>query len=538
MNRRLLSPLALIALVILASCIFVQHSLNESFSHGRLASQPNYDDVTYFLSGTQALQSFRSGHVIETLTGYMHSPYSVLLAAGSFAIWGAKDWAPYAGNAVVVASYLAALCYLLRHLPLGVRMGSLLVFLSLPFATMAVVEFRPDIMWAILVGFTAIYLSTANRHFSSRIEAVGVGLLYGAALMTKPSTFLMTTAVVGLAVLLRTLRGTFSGELTAFNYFSWLLLFVLSFLLLAGPYYLLHFDRVWSYFYENSFGKHKDFWIPKQTLSEHLSYYVDSEHASGSNLGRWRLPIFLFVGSSLLFCSLRGGQRGERGILLSVTVTLGATLLASSLFGMKSAFLGGAFYGTLLFAFAYLLAEILRPFEMALSRPITQLLAFAGLAAISLTMHTWPDYSKWDAARANYYRKANDEVWDGIRRALREYSPANGVVDVYYSNSSPIPQELVRLRAIQERIPLRIFSGVLLDSMVNQRASFERCGIIIVQDPGLPEVNQGFPGEKLQTEITQEVLSRPEFDLAREIPINERQRVYLLYNKKFLVRRQ
>ena len=150
-------PLSMIAFILLVSCVFVHWSLIESFAHGRLASEPNYDDVAYFYSGAQVLQSLRNGYVVQTLFGPMHSPFSVLLAATSFAIWGAEDWAPYAGNAVVVICYLAALCYFLRHLPVGVQMGLLLIFLSLPFATMAIVEFRPDIMWAILVGCAAVY---------------------------------------------------------------------------------------------------------------------------------------------------------------------------------------------------------------------------------------------------------------------------------------------------------------------------------------------------------------------------------------------
>jgi hypothetical protein len=138
------------AFVLLVSCIFVRWSLIESSSHGRLAAAPAYDDVVYFYKGTQALQDLRNGHLFATLYGPLHAPFSVLLAAASFAIWGAKDWAPYAGNVVVIIFYLGALSYFLRKLPLGIQMGLLVLFLGLPFAKMAVVEFRPDMMWAIL----------------------------------------------------------------------------------------------------------------------------------------------------------------------------------------------------------------------------------------------------------------------------------------------------------------------------------------------------------------------------------------------------
>ena len=56
-------------------------------------------------------------------------------------------------------------------------------------------------------------------------------------MMTKPSTFLMTTSVIGLGGLLRTLRGAFTEKLTASRFFVWLIYFLLSTFVVAGPYY-------------------------------------------------------------------------------------------------------------------------------------------------------------------------------------------------------------------------------------------------------------------------------------------------------------
>ena len=527
--------LLMVGFVLLVSGIFVYRSLMESFAHGRLATEPYYDDVGYLYAGASILQAFRAGDLIQVLASYMHSPFSVLLAASSFAVWGAKDWAPYAGNVVIVVGYLLGLCYFLRRLPIGVQMGWLLAFLSLPFATMAVVEFRPDIVWATLVGFATVYLTTTSRDFSSRLEAFGIGLIYGAAMLTKPSTFLMTTAVIGLGGLLRALRQAFIGKLKLSSFLVWLTCFLCGAALIDGLYYLLHYQRIWNYFYENSFGKHKDIWIQTQTLSTHLSHYIGSDYAAASNLGKWRLPLLLFVALSLLFGAVRSRRAEQRLLFASLATAVVAAWLASSLFGMKSPFLGGAFYGTLIFASAYLLAELLRSAHELLSKPVAQVLTFAGLGALSYTMHTWPAYSEWDLPRANFYRKANTGVWKEIRNTSKKYSPSDGVLDVYYSNSSPIPAELPQLRALQSRVPLRMRHGSLASSMEAQRRIFERCDMIIVQDPGLPEVNPNFPGEKLQMLITQEVLAKPGYELAREIFVSDNKRIYVLHNKETLV---
>ena len=525
----------MIVFVLLVSGTFVYRSLIESFAHGRLASEPNYDDVTYLYSGTQVLHAFRSGAIVETLTSYMHSPFSILLAAISFAIWGAKDWAPYAGNVVVVLCYLLALRHFLRRLPLGTQMGLLLAFLSLPFATMAVVEFRPDIMWATLVGFASVYLSTTRRDFSSRQEALWIGCVYGAAMMTKPSTFLMTTSVIGLGGLLRILRQAWLGKLKLSGLAVWLLFFLLSSSLLAGFYYSLHYERIWGYFYENSFGKNKDIWIAPQTLSFHLGHYIAADFVAASNLGRWRLPLLAFVPLALLFSACRVKEVEKRLVFASLATVVVATWLASSLFGMKSPFLGGAFYGTLIFASAYLLAEVLNSVHGLLARPVVQLSTFTGLAILAFAMHTWPAYSEWDFSRANFYGRANRGVWKEIRKAAKTYMPTDGVLDVYYSNSSPIPPELQRLRALQSQVPLRMHTGSIAKSMEAQRALFERCDMIVVQDPRLPEVNPNFPGEKLQGQITEEVLSRPGLRLANDILVTDNQRIYVLHNEAMLL---
>ena len=525
----------MIAFVLLLSCAFACLSIFESFAHGRLASEPNYDDVGYLYRGARALQAIREGYAVEAFTAYMHSPFSVLLAAASFAFWGTHDWAPYAGNVVIVICYLLALCYFLQRLPIGVRLGLLFVFLSLPFATMAVVEFRPDIMWATLVGFASVYLTTTSRDFSSRMEALGIGFVYGAALLAKPSTFLMTTAVIGLAGLLRILRQAFIRKLSISAFVVWLMSFLVAAVLVAGPYYFLHYQRIWTYFYENSFGKNKDIWIAPQALSFHLNQYIAADFAAASNLGRWRLPLLVFVAVALLFSALRVKGSERRLVFASLAIVVVAAWLASSLFGMKSPFLGGAFYGTLIFSSAYLLAEVLNSAHRLLSRPIVQSIAFAGLAILAYAMHTWPAYSEWNFSRANFYRKANREVWKEIRDAVKTYTPADGVLDVYYSNSSPIPPELQRLRALQSKVSVRIHAGSMAKSMEDQRAIFEQCDMIVVQDPSLPEVNPNFPGEKLQGQITEEVLSLAGFKLAKDILVSDDKRIYVLRNEAMLL---
>ena len=74
-------------------------------------------------------------------------------------------------------------------------------------------------------------------------------------------------------------------------------------------------------------------------------------------------------------------------------------------------------------------------------------------------------------------------------------------------------------------------------SMEDQRAIIRKCDMLIVQDAGLYEVNPNFPGEKIQSQVTQEVLSRPDFEMVREVLLRDNKRIYVLRNKESLVGR-
>jgi len=524
----------MVPLLILLACLFDRWSLAESLERGRLSATPAYDDVTYFYAGAQLLQSARGGQFGAMLTGYQHSPFSASVAALSYALWGNRDWAPYAGNTVVALVYLGGLYFFLRRLPLGLQLGLFVFFLSLPFAKMGVVEFRPDIMWSSFVGIGAVYLIVSPAPFSSRREALLLGILYAAAMLTKPTTFLMTTAVFGLAGLLRTIRAALTGKFQPRPFLLWLLFFVLPFLLIGLPFFIAHLDRLWAYFMENGFGKNKELWRPTLTTVEKLLFYLDARNATPSNFGLWRLPLFFFVAGALVLGLWKARDRGPRLIFLSLVLLLLTTWVACSLFSIKSPFMGGAFYGCLLFTVAYLLALLLEPLAKAFAPPLRQILAFAAIVIVSAVCYTWPAYSVWNPAMAKFHRKASKAISREITTAFRDFQPADGRLDIYYSNTSPIPRELPLLRGVQSGHPVNFNSGAMLETLEEQRRIFEQSDLLVVQDPGLPWVNLGFPGEKIQAAINQEILSRPEFQLACEVQLTPNGKLYIFRNKNSL----
>jgi hypothetical protein len=113
----------------------------------------------------------------------LHSPYSTFLAAASFAALGPSRTSPYYCDALLVFLYLVGIGYFLRKLSLAVWCLALGLFLTPPFITMGVVEFRPDIAWAVAAGFGVVWIIVSERIFLRPNAALGAGILFALALL-------------------------------------------------------------------------------------------------------------------------------------------------------------------------------------------------------------------------------------------------------------------------------------------------------------------------------------------------------------------
>src|SRR5262245_16574670 len=105
-------------IILLLAIGFTAFSVHTSMQKGRLSNIPNYDDVTYFASATDLVQSVRQdgwrGLAAFMSRDSLHSPYSISLAALAYAIGGYHDVAPYAANGVLIVVYLSCIAYFFR----------------------------------------------------------------------------------------------------------------------------------------------------------------------------------------------------------------------------------------------------------------------------------------------------------------------------------------------------------------------------------------------------------------------------------------
>jgi hypothetical protein len=180
-----------------AAALFAYFQIWISFAlmtaYGRLAAPAAYDDVSYFIAGQAWLNSWASDGIFAGLSGILnqHAPLSMLVAAASFAALGPYDWAPYLANGALLGFTLWALMRLLASDGVSLPVSLIVAFslATMPFAMHLVSEFRPDLYTGVLLGFCIFLLFRKPVFLASRRAQFLLGLLFGATLLAKPSTF-------------------------------------------------------------------------------------------------------------------------------------------------------------------------------------------------------------------------------------------------------------------------------------------------------------------------------------------------------------
>ena len=198
------SHYAIIWFIASASCLFAALIIAESMRQGRLSLPATYDDVGYFNDAARRLQILYDDGVISCLASLIHnpphSPFATLVPFLGFSLFGIKDWAPAAVNVI----WVALLLYFIRLvIPEVSRWAYAIVAastLAWPLTGIMVVECRPDIYAALLMvmgvvqTFRAPFLHATTRHIAL------VAVLFGAALLAKPSMSPVTLLVYGASI--------------------------------------------------------------------------------------------------------------------------------------------------------------------------------------------------------------------------------------------------------------------------------------------------------------------------------------------------
>jgi hypothetical protein len=461
-----------------------------SKDHGKLLSIPLYDDCVYFLKSTTMIEDFRKGRFLEAIPAPIHSPFSVLLAGGAFALLGHHDYAPYLANGLIIFGFLGFLGMCLQPISVIGLVPLLILFLCLPFSALAILEFRPDLAWGILVGALGVLLVTRPRLFQSVSASICTGLLLALCLLTKPSTFAMSFLIFfgGAAASFLIGWSEKSGKVFLYDFFRGFLISLLTAFILVLPYFIYEGSHIWNYFVIHSFGVHKDLWKFTGDFREQIRYYITGLGGQ-SNLGPVGALLSLWTFLAMVAIVWQGNRQ------LRLKVFFGALLIMSvytinTMALAKSPFLGAAIYGSFFCFTAWMLGQVWSLFP----RFRTWLVSLWWASAfVAILLFRWPPASMIDSKTAAFQSEANRKAYSVIKSALDNNSNRRVLVLL----PGPIIPEVLALWAVREGRPLEHVNGAVISTEDELQKELSLAQIVVSQDSGLPGSHPNLPIESL-----------------------------------------
>jgi len=322
---------------IIFSLILVSTQVFLSLDSGSLSFPPTYDAIGYYLDALQRTRSVESGTFFQNLLANPpHAPGSTVLAFIGFSLFGIRAWSPVLMNFIPLALFAFVILRLQRKAPFPAAMMTTAGLLLIPFWSIAIDEFRPD-MWcgAFIVSGVACVVF---RHAEDRTWLVG-GLAFGAALLMKPTFAPMICILFGMAVFLRfvPLLGGAQGWVKMAKAGA-IVLGVAC--LIAGTHYALAWRSIVNYYAVHVFGAGAASWTPNLGLKETILYYL-----SGPG-GRPFLGVWLWLAPIVALAPIGFVVAGRRDLAWKSCAYLIVSIIAYfivTLPGNKSPFLGVGF---------------------------------------------------------------------------------------------------------------------------------------------------------------------------------------------------
>lgn len=495
-RRWLRGSVAALFLVILA-VLFTTFSLEQSRVVGRLSSIPNYDDVTYLNRASEIYYIGKDHGVRAALASIfsdeLHSPFAVLNALLGHVLFGPNVDRIYYALTLVVLTYLTFVAVIARRLAWPLFAGIVVASLGLPFAGLAALEFRPDLMWATVLGGSSVLFLGATKPMTRWWTSAAYGVALGVVLVTKPSTFAMSFLVMGGCWFLVAVTGLVCRTTTWRQVGSSLGLVAAGMLVAGGWYFVAHLQDSIHYFYVNSFGENRDVWSYKGSLWDRLTFYVHGV-ALHSNLG---YAVFLLVTVYL------AGAIGDlaKGRTLAVRLR-GFSFLwmivclfgVNAYFNMKSPFLGGSFYGFLIFGSIWYAALALESIcrEGWLATRGRQIVAALVVASIGCSAYAYPEASTVNVRM----RPVKKSINRAICRDLLVQSRGKREVAVLFTQGNPVVWEYLQMEFRNRRRQLNANTAAFLRDPAAVIAMADSADFIVLQDQQLA----GIPGDAIPVE--------------------------------------
>jgi hypothetical protein len=328
---------------------------------GRLSIVPIYDDVAYLVDGLKRLatldQSGIGGFLASFWTQPAHAPFSALTSTLGFLVTGGAVWGPYLLNSIwVIACLFIAMAALRRAHPWSVA-GIVVAILAAPIFAGAVTEFRPDPVWGLLVGFSLLAMTATDLLLTPLPRLFALGLLFGAAVLSKPTAAPASVAVLGVGFIVQVaLRLAFEVQRPTVAVVSRRVgIVALGALVVMTPYFLASGAEILSYVLA-VMRTESNVWGTNTSTTGHLTYYLNRE--TGSMMLGWIWYLFLPI---LLFCGVVLAMGREKYETCGFAALMAALLVAYvivTVSKVKTPMIGSILYGVIIAAVTWSLGHL------------------------------------------------------------------------------------------------------------------------------------------------------------------------------------
>jgi hypothetical protein len=435
------AAVAVFSVLVVLHCAAV---LGFSARHGRLSIVPLYDDVAYLIDGLKRSVAFDQGGFLGMAQSFLdqppHAPYSTLLATLGFSLIPNTKFASYALGSLWVLVFFALVAHLLRGLPLLSRIGIMTAALAVPLLAIVIGSFRPDPYWGLITGAVAVILAIGDFGRSTRTDMVLIGLLVGAAALSKPTGMPAGVTVMAAGFLGAATTALLCKTVAPTQALIKTLSMLLGVSVVVGPYVIVAWSDLLTYILD-VMGKDSAVWRTDGSLEFQLAYYLKPDLAL--NMVGWLFyagPVFLLA---CLWAVWRLQDRAFLGKALSVVATVLVSYAIPTASPVKSGFIGCLFYGTFISAALWSLAQTLRV------RPIPGILAF--MAGLAIFFGQWRPDVPYIAANGPHYDamdKANRAVTPAILKVLEDTDNRGQPLTIYTSSPGPVFDATVQYEAL------------------------------------------------------------------------------------------
>lgn len=490
-----------------------------------------FDDVVYFDDALQRINGLYQEGPLGVLKAHWrtppHSPWSSYAAMLGYLTFGTTLWAPYAVNALLLGLALILVTGMMRQHAWWVGAALGLLFLTMPFAASLVLECRPDSFYALLSAYGLWLLAKTPLLAMSQRQAIGAGMIWGAAVWVKPAVFVQT-AVFLLAALAWNWRVVLRESPR-----PWRALARQSGIcfgtacLVAAPHLAVNFRHYVHYIKSNLLGVHRQLWVYDGSFLDHVTYYL---HGQGG-VFMFGATFWLLVPIVLITLALvnRNTHRDLGRQLLDLTVfSVGCWVLAC-LNAIKSPFFGMTFGCLFLFTSmrclaAWLGGELRLPSRWAVGMGAALTLAVFSFwrlpADLGCAWH--PSYPH----EATAFRAVYQELRDRLCRGERERVAMPTVGDL---NDAVLRWHF----RMDHARPPQLHTASFSDDLNVHLAQIKRADFVVIPDPPMDTrlSNWHLPFGKVHAEVLARLRADPELRLCATVDVANNQRI-LLYERR------